>query len=1433
MDRDPRERERGAARRDVASLWIDFLLLPEKLEEHLAAGHAAVPSPPDLISMFLEQALVNHKSLSGNNSTANGVNKDAEPQGAVKTTSRTASLLCERAARVAVVIRLTLADIESSIPSPLHQFVLLKSLIRHDKRRSLLHQCNLHRWLIHKVLQSHPVGSASPNFVLPANRLGAWIAGDDLGEVFHGVVNGGGDPPVSTTGDSRSEEERASVEFLERILDEDIKEEDSTMSCTDSNSQKEALNGGSDTEQGLSTAYKCQVIHDVAEVHFMRGRIRRAHELFSKCGEILNSLSVREYSSPGETGLSTPEALESEPSHAGTSPGVSPVPQDRLAGFLVACKMLLRTSADGNGGDTIRSVKSAGSAEPSYVGAPSPTQWAVISCEQSRWAARRYGSKVTSQSALANGDSGYSDFSSGKEMVEASLSGRTSTDMLGRTLEDSSAHHVSSRSKKRTLLENANGDMIQNESQLEKEESLSCDTIKRVKDSGHMETIVDKIDSDEHHLSNGGEGRSHERKDEVNSDRQIAKDANTNTIVPIVGEKLFQMGVDIVKNEPTTTFNGGGYGPEVDLFVDLKGDPGDDMFTKLISDMKYSSTTVPEKRLIQAFVEDILRGHLSSGYCLAVEKDPLLSKPVRSRLAACNVVRSVLEGAPVESFLRTRAYFEGCEDSVEFLMQLLLAIKAMQEGNRLSLGRTPRGMDSRQNARLVKLGFLIQSVAGVGAGAGVGASAKKNDVSPVIRRVHDLAMYACCVIDKPWCWGYSVKLGLVGEADLPRFSGQLPQNTLKDVEGSGIFLKAEAQPDLQTSLVPRPDELISERDILLSFAQVESLHEVEVLVEKVKSMTEKARKKKVALVDDSLQRLGDSKLDCEHFQSPVQSDLVNLTGSHSPIPSSSLLASSKSQTCLKRQSSSMSLDGDQCSSLGADVCAILQRRAFSALETMKDPLVAKRLYELALTIQPRDYDSAMMLWLLDSCAEFDAQVLSKGTRDLPSKCEGDILPSSALLDFVILQLIEKELWDNLCELCKWAVSLIIKEPVVRDGEQGKNAEKEAIMCPPKAGGTVENAAMKSTAGWQLRQKRLLQTLNVARTVVDLMPLCGSLQTAVSRNHFNEDVARLGSTLSQLFEDFLCFLVGIESEGNIRGTDDAATQWGSGTQVGLGAPHHLSSAGVSLISKVTNPRVLMALASLTAGWLQRCHVVLLTPWPLAVERYGVLAGVTAGASLPPPVGPLPYPAAVLRPVPPRVSPDFGRDLFCVLLEGIVGLPGVVEGDREKGHRWLQGLADLAFEDEAYVKALRLYLQAGAIRSAQYCDRASSMNRDIFTPWVIQRMVAACRSVGAGIQAAVLCQCLPVPDHELAFRILQENSLIMDRDAAAYFECIWEVPILELLVHLHSRAGDEERVTQLIALLQQPALNVHNPSAIRQAHISTMEQRFLQRLAAELL
>lgn len=77
------------------------------------------------------------------------------------------------------------------------------------------------------------------------------------------------------------------------------------------------------------------------------------------------------------------------------------------------------------------------------------------------------------------------------------------------------------------------------------------------------------------------------------------------------------------------------------------------------------------------------------------------------------------------------------------------------------------------------------------------------------------------------------------------------------------------------------------------------------------------------------------------------------------------------------------------------------------------------------------------------------------------------------------------------------------------------------------------------------------------------------------------------------------------------------------------------------------------------------------------------------------------------------------------------------------------------------------------------------------------------------------------------------MIVVRDAVAYFDCVWEVPLLELLVHMHAKSGDHERLSALISLLQQPALNAHNPQSVRVAHVASLEQRFLQRLCEELL
>jgi integrator complex subunit 8 len=58
-----------------------------------------------------------------------------------------------------------------------------------------------------------------------------------------------------------------------------------------------------------------------------------------------------------------------------------------------------------------------------------------------------------------------------------------------------------------------------------------------------------------------------------------------------------------------------------------------------------------------------------------------------------------------------------------------------------------------------------------------------------------------------------------------------------------------------------------------------------------------------------------------------------------------------------------------------------------------------------------------------------------------------------------------------------------------------------------------------------------------------------------------------------------------------------------------------------------------------------------------------------------------------------------------------------------------------------------------------------------------------------QVAVLCQFLEEVDYGIAFKSLQEKNCADAMDA--YYNCIWDVTILEFLVCLHYKRGEQDR------------------------------------------
>ncbi|XP_024540293.1 uncharacterized protein LOC9634489 isoform X1 [Selaginella moellendorffii] len=964
----------GGGKADVAGLWIEFVLIPQRLEEHLdglASGRALSPGHAELVNMFLEQAVANHK-LS---------RKEPDPQGgaaaapAPSRAAKTASLLCERAVRVASAARFSLEDIEVLVPRHL-QSLLLRASVKYDKDRSLFHECNFHRWVIHKALAPEALRLSMAS---PAVRARDAATGEPA-EIFQdGLL------PVS----GESEQEGPSVRFLEDVL-ASVGDKVDKVDRTKKKVGKAVPNGV--VMDGLQEDGLCQILFDVAESHFMRGRIKKAHDLFSKCASLA-------------------DGYES-----------SPVPEDRLHGFIVAC----------------RAVASSGAVQHQTE---RDEVEAVLICERSR---------------------------------------------------------VSSKRKNQTVLSD--------------------------------------------HCNGVNEESPHKKVD----------------------HRVKQNGISFESGQDHTKQVSNGYRA------------------------KLGQDAVEDKGLVKVLADDVLAHRLPWEYCLSLEKDFTLPASVRCKVAACNILRRVIEGASFDSLQRFSEQFQDNKEAVQFLMQLV--------SNVSSEVRDSGGDEDLQ----------------------------------LLPRLQQFTVYFCCTLEESWCWKLACKKKLVS-----------PEFMSDSKEG-------------ETVSPPDKGEAVKSGLILLDILQGGNLASVE----------------------------------------------------HATSPTFEMSAES--------------------------IAKAVQLRAFDALDRGKDYNLARQLYDLAKRIYPEAIDSELFLWFVDRTGGGGD---SLGVA-LPERAEGYL--SSDAVVYIVVRIADEERWSLVLELCSWA-------------------QRRQFMDHKDVASVFREAAILGV----------------------LMPMC------LGQTHARED------EILRKFEELMTLSFS---------TKDGCLL--PGMKV------------LPVVSKLSSVRVLEVVENLLAGWINRWHAA---P-PVELARYGALARMASAA-------------ADSKSQALRTSGDWG-EMFHSLLQRLLELSKGARHD-SRGSRWLLGLADLAFVDHAYLSSLQFYLEAGAVRSSFYCDRVASMAREFFTPWVITRMIAACKEIGAQLQAAILCQCLPDPDYESAFQILQANPLIVDQDAALYFDCVWEIPILELLVHMHAKAGDRARVNTLISLLQQPALNVHNPASIRQAHIAAMEQRFLQRLYAELV
>ncbi|XP_052817702.1 integrator complex subunit 8-like [Mya arenaria] len=159
-------------------------------------------------------------------------------------------------------------------------------------------------------------------------------------------------------------------------------------------------------------------------------------------------------------------------------------------------------------------------------------------------------------------------------------------------------------------------------------------------------------------------------------------------------------------------------------------------------------------------------------------------------------------------------------------------------------------------------------------------------------------------------------------------------------------------------------------------------------------------------------------------------------------------------------------------------------------------------------------------------------------------------------------------------------------------------------------------------------------------------------------------------------------------------------------------------------------------------------------------------------------------------------------------------------------WLRTQADLLYANNQYSAAMKFYMEAGIVSSEFF---ANAVPKSIYDDTVYRKMMKCCNYLQCHTQVAVLCQFLDDVDYSAAFKALQEKHTYDAMDS--YYVCIWDISILEYLVHLHSKRGEMDKRQSAMRALTQLDLNSNNPEDIIQRAVQIRKRKFLRALAKQ--